>query len=205
MESTSSTPKIGILQRLYNKTLECADTPQAARILYAVAFAESSFFPLPPDLMLIPMVLANRSLAWVLAFWCSVSSVLGGLVGYAIGYFLFATIGQWVIHTYGLEQAMINFQKSFDEWGFWIIMAKGLTPIPYKLVTISSGVAQFDLVKFTLASIITRAGRFYMLSALLWYFGPWARQWIEKYLTLFLLLSLLIIVVGFAIVKYCFG
>lgn len=192
------------IQKSYNKILNTADSPQAFKTVCLISFAESSFFPLPPDLMLIPMIIANRALAWSLAFWCTLTSVLGGFLGYLIGYYFFLTFGQWIIQTYGLEQAMIVFQQSFAHYGFWVIVAKGLTPIPYKLVTIASGMAHFNIFEFTVASIIARGFRFYLLSALLWKFGPWARLWIEKYLTLFLTISLTIIVMGFFIIKYIY-
>ena len=190
------------LRRMYNWCLEAADTKRAQYVMYAVAFAESSFFPRPPDLMLIPMVLANRLLAWRLAFWATIASVIGGMLGYAIGYYLFATLGQWIIETYNLHNAFYKFQTDFQTYGFLIIMLKGLTPIPYKLVTIASGVAKFDLVQFLGASIIARSFRFYLLSAMLYFFGPLAKKYIEKYLTLALLSSLGIVIIGFAIVKY---
>ncbi|MEI6627906.1 MAG: YqaA family protein [Alphaproteobacteria bacterium] len=193
-----------LLRRMYDWCLEAADTKRAQYIMYLMAFAESSFFPLPPDLMLIPMILANRLLAWRLAFWATVSSVVGGMLGYAIGFYLFASFGQWIIDTYQMQSSFDRFQSDFQNYGFWIIALKGLTPIPYKLVTIASGVAKFDFMQFITASIIARAFRFYLLSALLYFFGPIAKQYIERYLTLALLVSLAIILAGFAIVK-CIG
>lgn len=192
------------LRRMYDWCLEAADTKRAQYVMYAMAFAESSFFPLPPDLMLIPMVLANRLLAWKFAFWATFYSVVGGILGYTIGFYLFESFGQWIIDTYQMQGAFERFQNDFQNYGFWIIALKGLTPIPYKLVTIASGVARFDLTQFITASIIARGFRFYLLSALLYFFGPIAKQYIEKYLTLALLASLAIILVGFVIVK-CLG
>jgi len=197
----SNQRKGGWVYSLYYKTLESANSPRALWIYCLVSFAESSFFPLPPDLLMIPMLLANRSLAWRLAFLGVLTSVLGGFLGYAIGYYLYESLGGWIITTYNLSDAFAKFQQGFDQWGFWIIALKGLTPIPYKLVTIASGVARFDLISFTIASIIARGFRFYLLAALLWWFGPWAKDFIEKYLTLFLISSLAIIVAGFAIFK----
>ncbi|CAO5677371.1 MAG: hypothetical protein HEEMFOPI_01285 [Holosporales bacterium] len=192
------------LKTLYNKMIEAAKGPRAFLICCLVSFAESSFFPLPPDLIMIPMGLSNRNILWKLAFYLTVSSVLGGFLGYAIGYYLFETIGQWIIHTYNLEQNMITFQNGFDQYGFWIIAAKGLTPIPYKLVTISSGIAKFDFLQFTAASIIARGFRFYLLAGLLWFFGPLAKPYIEKYMGLIFTLILAGILSGFIIVKYFF-
>jgi membrane protein YqaA with SNARE-associated domain len=182
-----------------------AAKPQAVWIVCLVSFAESSFFPLPPDLMIIPMILADRAKAWVLAALCTITSVLGGLVGYAIGYFLFETIGEWIIETYHLEAAFGRFQADFQDWGFWIIVLKGLTPIPFKLVTIASGVAGLNLSQFVVASIIARSFRFFLLSALLWFFGDWARVFIERYLPWLLGLVLISLVAGFMIVQYLAG
>lgn len=193
-----------LLRRMYDWCLQAADTKRAQYVMYGIAFAESSFFPLPPDLMLIPMILANRLLAWKLAFFATVASVVGGVLGYAIGYYLFATLGQWIIETYSLHNAFERFQADFQTYGFWIIALKGLTPIPFKLVTIASGVARFDILQFITASIIARAFRFYLLATTLYFFGPLAKQYIEKYLTLALLISLGIIILGFTIVK-CLG
>ena len=192
------------LRRMYDWCLQAAETKRAKYIMYAVSFAESSFFPLPPDLMLIPMILANRLLAWRLAFGATVCSVVGGLLGYAIGYYLYATIGQWIIETYSLHSAFERFQADFKTYGFWIIALKGLTPIPFKLVTIASGVARFDLFHFLAASVIARAFRFYLLAAILYFFGPIAKPYIEKYLTLALFSVIGIIVAGLIIVK-CLG
>ncbi len=190
------------LKRQYDRILFSATTPQAVWIVCLISFAESSFFPLPPDLLLIPMILANRHQAWRLAGLCTVTSVVGGLLGYAIGYYLYASVGEWVIRTYDLTAAFNKFQLGFAEWGFWIIVLKGLTPIPYKLVTIASGVAHFDLKIFMVASLIARGFRFYLLSGLLWWGGPWMRHYIEKYLGLFLSVTLGIILLGFIILKY---
>jgi len=201
MTHTASIASPSLVRRLYNWTIESASTPKAVWLVTLVSFVESSFFPLPPDLMLIPMILADRTKAWWLAFICTVSSVLGGLVGYAIGYFLFETAGGWIIHTYHLEDAFTRFQTDFQTWGFWIIALKGLTPIPFKLVTIASGVAGLNLLPFITASIIARSFRFFLLASLLWFFGDWARTFIEKYLTWVLAGMLTTLIIGFAIVK----
>ncbi len=200
--SSSSSPSKGWVRRYYDWILKSANRPQAVWILCLISFAESSVFPLPPDLLLIPMILANRDQAWRLAFLATFSSVAGGLLGYTIGYYLYSGLGVWVIETYHLADAFTKFHQGFAEWGFWIIVLKGLTPIPYKLVTIASGVAQFDLKIFIGASFIARAFRFYLLAGLLWWCGPWARQWIEQYLGLFLTATLGIIILGFVIVKF---
>src|SRR5690348_13176115 len=173
-----------MLRRLYDWVIRLAGHPKAIVAMGAVAFAESSFFPIPPDVMLIPMVLANRSKAFVIALVCTVCSVLGGLLGYAIGYYFFETIGAWVVQTYGLQSGLAAFRAGFEQYGIWIILIKGLTPIPYKLVTIASGAAHFDLFTFMWASIVTRGARFFLVAALLWRFGEPIRAFIEKRLTL---------------------
>src|SRR5215468_2838338 len=130
-----------MLRRLYDWVIRLAGSPRAIPAMAVVAFAESSFFPLPPDVMLIPMVLANRTKAFTIGAVCTVCSVLGGLLGYAIGYYFFETIGEWLVRTYGLEHSLAAFRDGFAHYGIWIILIKGLTPIPYKLVTIASGAA----------------------------------------------------------------
>lgn len=205
MTNTAAIASDSWLRRLYAWTLQMAATPKAVWIVNLISFAESSFFPLPPDLMLIPMILADRAKAWWLAFLCTVSSVIGGLVGYAIGYFLFETIGEWIIQTYQLQASFTRFQTDFQAWGFWLIVLKGLTPIPFKLVTIASGVAGLNLSQFVLASIIARSFRFFLLAGLLWFFGDWARTFIERYLPWCLGAVLVSLVLGFIAVKFLAG
>ncbi|MSO71302.1 MAG: DedA family protein [Alphaproteobacteria bacterium] len=191
-----------MVRAAYDWTMRLGSRPRAVWPLALVSFSESSFFPIPPDVLLIPMVLAARERAWFLAAVCSVSSVVGGLFGYAIGYFLYATFGRWLIAAYGLEEAFVRFQADFAEWGLWVILIKGLTPIPFKIVTIASGAAHFDLTVFILALIVTRAGRFFLVSALLWRFGVPIRSFIEGNLTWLLLLVAALVVGGFLLVRY---
>jgi membrane protein YqaA with SNARE-associated domain len=191
-----------MLRRLYDWTMRLASRPNALAALGAVAFAESSFFPIPPDAMIIPMVLARPDRAWAIALVATVASVLGGIAGYAIGYYLLATIGQTIITTYGYEAEFANFRQAYNEWGLWIILIKGLTPIPYKLVTIASGAAGFDFPVFVLASIATRGLRFFAVAALLRWYGPPIRDFVERRLTLVATLFLLAVVGGFLAVKY---
>ena len=169
-----------MMRRLYDWTMRMARHPKAPHVLFCVSFAESSFFPIPPDVMLVPMVLANRSKAWFYAGIAMVASVLGGLAGYAIGYFLYETLGQWLITAYGLGAQFEAYRAAYNEWGLWIILIKGLTPIPYKLVTIASGAAGFNIWVFIGASILTRGARFFMVAALLYWFGEPIRDFIEK-------------------------
>ncbi len=193
-----------MFRRLYDWMMRLAGHRRAIPAMAAISFAESSFFPIPPDVMLVPMVLAQRSKAFLIAGVCTVASVLGGLFGYAIGYFLFETIGAWVIAVYNLEGAMQTFRAEFDQYGTWIILIKGLTPIPYKLVTIASGVAHFDLFTFLWASIVTRGLRFYLVAGLLWKFGDPIRGFIEKRLELLTWAFLAALIGGFIAVKYVF-
>jgi membrane protein YqaA with SNARE-associated domain len=191
-----------MLQRLYARILEIAAGPNALAALLVVSFAESSFFPLPPDILLIPMILARPHQAFRLAALCTLASVAGGLLGYAIGYFLFDAVGRPILeyqHAMGSYEAL---KAGFAEWGVWIIILKGMTPIPYKLITIASGVAQFDLIAFIGASIVSRSLRFFLVAALLWYFGDAARQFIERRLALVTSIFAVALVGGFVVLRY---
>ncbi|WP_303977483.1 YqaA family protein [Dongia mobilis] len=192
-----------MLRRLYDWIMRLAESPRALWALALVSFAESSFFPIPPDPMLIPMVLANRRRAWAFASVATIASVVGGIAGYFIGYSL-ESLGQSILAFYGYRDAMGDFQAMFAEWGLWIILIKGLTPIPYKFVTIASGMAGFDLKIFILASIATRGGRFFIIATLLFFFGEPVRAFIEKRLTLVTTLFVVLLVGGFVVLKYIF-
>lgn len=191
-----------MLRGLYDWVLRLAEHPRALWALAVVSFVESSFFPIPPDAMLLPMVLAQRAKAWLIAGVCTIASVAGGFLGYAIGYYLFETAGKWVIELYGLQQGFADYQAQFNEWGLWIILIKGLTPIPYKIVTIASGAAHFDLLTFGLASIVTRGARFYLVAGLLYFFGEPIRSFVEKHLTLVTTGFVVIVLAGFVAVAY---
>ncbi len=193
------------MRRLYDWVIRMAGHPRAIPAMGVVSFAESSFFPIPPDVMLVPMILANRQKAFTIALVCTICSVLGGLMGYAIGFFFFETIGAWVVKTYGLQAGLEKFRDEFARYGTWVILIKGLTPIPYKLVTIASGAAHFDLFTFVWASVVTRGARFFLVAALLWRFGEPIRAFIEKRLTLVMWLFLIALVGGFVAVKFLFN
>ncbi|TWS99855.1 YqaA family protein [Reyranella sp. CPCC 100927] len=193
-----------MFRRLYDWVIALAGHRHAVPAMGAVSFLESSFFPIPPDVMLVPMVLANRAKAFRIALVCTIASVLGGLLGYAIGYYLFETLGAWVVRVYGLQSARDGFLAGFEQYGTWIILIKGLTPIPYKLVTIASGAAHFDLFTFIWASILTRGARFFVIAALLWKFGEPVRHFIEKHLTLLTWIFLIALVGGFVAFRYLF-
>ncbi|HKU98099.1 MAG TPA: YqaA family protein [Vineibacter sp.] len=193
-----------MFRRLYDWVIALAGHRHAVPAMGVVSFLESSFFPIPPDVMLVPMVLANRAKAFRIALVCTVASVLGGLLGYAIGYYLFETLGAWVVRVYGLQSARDSFLAGFERYGIWIILIKGLTPIPYKLVTIASGAAHFDLFTFIWASIVTRGARFFLIAALLWKFGEPVRHFIEKHLTALTWIFLIALVGGFVAFRYLF-
>ena len=186
---------------LYDWVLRLAHHRHAIWLLGLVSFAESSFFPIPPDAMLIPMVLAQRDKAWKIAAVCTIASVLGGMLGYYIGYGLMESVGQWVIHTYHLEAKAAEAIHAYQsEYGAWIILVKGLTPIPFKLVTIASGFAAFNFPLFLLCAVITRGARFFLLSWLLKRWGEPVQAFIEKRLTLVSWAFLIVLVGGFAAV-----
>lgn len=189
-----------MFRSLYNWCLKQAEGKHAEKVLFGVAFAESSVFPLPPDILLLPMALAQRLKAYRYALVCTIGSVLGGLLGYAIGALLLATVGQWIINTYHLQAAFERFHEEFAKWGVLIILAKGLTPIPFKLVTIASGAAALNLPAFIAASIVTRGFRFFLVAFLVRRYGEPIRNFIEKYLNWVACGVLALIVVGFWVV-----
>lgn len=182
--------------------MRLAERPNALPALGAVSFAESSFFPVPPDVMLIPMILARRDRAWTIATVCTVTSVLGALLGYFIGAVLYETLGRWVIDLYGLAEKATEFQAFYDEYGLAVILIKGLTPIPFKIVTITSGAMHFNIPLFIAASIVTRGARFFLVAALLRAYGEPIRAFIEKRLTLLFFAFLILLIGGFAAIKY---
>src|SRR5258707_12266907 len=173
-----------MLRRIYDWCNDAAYKPSPVWIPGAVSFAESSFFPVPPDIMLLPMSLARPRQAWLFATLCTVASVAGGVLGYAIGALLYDSLGQWLINLYGLGDKVEAFRASYAEWGALIIIGKGLTPIPYKLVTITSGFAGYNIWLFVVCSIIARGGRFFVVAILLNRYGEWIWVRIEKHLGL---------------------
>jgi membrane protein YqaA with SNARE-associated domain len=191
-----------MLRRLYNWTMSLAGSRHALFALGAVAFAESSFFPVPPDLVLVPMVLADRGRARLYALICTVASVSGGLLGYLIGALLYDSLGQWLISAYGYGKGMEEFRAAYAEWGAWIILIKGMTPIPYKIVTITSGFAGYNIWAFLGLSVITRGLRFFIVAELLRHYGEPVRDFIERRLTLVTTVFLLVVVGGFFVARY---
>ena len=191
-----------MLRALYDWTMAMAGHRRARPALAVIAFAESSVFPIPPDVMLIPMVLADRDRAFRLALICTVASVLGGCLGYGIGYYLFEAVGRPMLDFYGYTEQFGRFQQNYNEHGAWIVAFFGLTPFPYKVITIASGVTHLDLLAFAVASLASRAARFYLVAALLWRFGTPIRGFIERYLGLLTLAFFVLLVAGFAAVKF---
>lgn len=191
-----------MLKRLYDRMLVVAAGPNAMWALIAVSFAESSFFPIPGDVLMIPMMLARPRDAWRIATVATLASVVGGMLGYAIGYWGFDFVGRPILEFYGAMHRYDALKAGFDQWGAWIIIIKGITPIPYKLVTIAAGVAHFDLIAFVCASIISRSIRFFLLAALLWWFGPAVRDFIEKRLMVVTTLFAAGLVGGFLVIRY---
>ncbi|MBN9281012.1 MAG: DedA family protein [Hyphomicrobium denitrificans] len=193
-----------MLRGLYDWTMRKAASDKAPAALAGVSFVESSFFPIPPDVMLIPMILSRREKAWWYATIATVASVLGGLLGYAIGYFLYDAVGLPILKFYGREHALDSFMAFVRDYGVPAVIIKGMTPIPYKVVTIAAGVGHMDLLAFIGASIVARAMRFFMVAALLYYAGEPIRDFIEKRLSLVMTVFLVLLIGGFVAVKYIF-
>jgi membrane protein YqaA with SNARE-associated domain len=186
-----------MFQKLYQWTLSLAESRHAPAALGAVSFAESSFFPIPPDIVLVPMAAARPERAWRYAGICTVASVLGGMLGYLIGAVFFDTVGQWIINLYGLQSKVGSLQETYAKWGWAVILIKGLTPIPFKLVTIVSGMMHYDFLLFVVFSAITRGARFYLLAGLMNRFGGPIKAFLDKHAGVALAVLLLIIVAGF--------
>jgi membrane protein YqaA with SNARE-associated domain len=191
-----------MLQRLYDWVMRLAAGPRAEVTLAAVAFIESSVFPIPPDVLLIPMILAAPARAWRYAAVATAASVAGGFLGYAIGYFAFDAIGRPVLEFYHAMPAYEQFKAAAAEWGAWVIILKGATPIPYKLITIASGFVKFDLATFAVASLISRSLRFFLVAALLYWFGEPIRRFIERRLVLVTSAFAATLVGGFLVLRY---
>ncbi|MBK9078346.1 MAG: YqaA family protein [Hyphomicrobium sp.] len=191
-----------MLKRLYEWMMRKAADDKAPWALAVVSFIESSFFPIPPDIMLIPMVMANRQKAWWYATIATVASVVGGMLGYAIGYYLYEAVGLPILEFYGKANALDSFIAFVHDYGVPAVIIKGMTPIPYKVVTIAAGVAKMDLLAFIGASIVARAMRFYLVAGLLYFFGEPIRDFIEKRLTLVTTAFVVLLVGGFVAVKY---
>jgi membrane protein YqaA with SNARE-associated domain len=190
-----------MLRRLYDRTLALSEHPHAIWWLFLVAFVESSVFPIPPDVMLIPMILAARARAWRIVAVCTLGSVLGGLAGYAIGYFFYESVGAHIVAFYGYDEKFAAFRESYNAHGGWIVAGAGLTPFPYKVITIASGVFALDPVIFTVASVLSRGLRFLVEGALLWKFGAPIRRFIEQRLEILSIVFFVMLGGGFLLLK----
>jgi len=195
------TPHSNPIRKMYAWTLHWAGTPYALPALVVISFLESSIFPIPPDVLLIPMVLANPSRAWVYALACTGASVVGGWAGYGIGHFLYDSVGAPVIAFYHLQTQFETFRNIFNTYGAWIVLIKGMTPVPYKLITITAGATGMNLITFSIASVISRGMRFVIEAELLRRFGPSIRPKIDRYLEAILVVLLVLMVGGFFLLK----
>jgi len=191
-----------VLRGLYDWVMGLAARRDAVWALAAIAFIESSVFPVPPDVLLIPMVLATRDRAWRFAAICTIASVLGGMLGYAIGHYLFEAAGRPVLEFYGYGGQFEDFRGRYNEWGAWIVFIAGITPFPYKVITIASGVTELNVATFTIASVLARGLRFFIVAALLWWIGPPIRDFIERRLALMTILFCILLIGGFVLAKY---
>ena len=193
---------MSFIRKIYDKTLALSEGKGAMFALFCVAFAESSFFPIPPDIMLIPMILATPSKAWKIAGFATLASVLGGFFGYAIGVFFFEVIAEPLLEFYGYLEKFHIFENYYHEYGAWIVFGAGLTPFPYKIITIASGAVHLDLAVFTVASVLARGGRFFVVAWLLKKYGAPMKTFIEKNLGWLSVLFLILLIGGFAVLKY---
>jgi membrane protein YqaA with SNARE-associated domain len=191
-----------MIRNLYMWTIRLAETPHALWALAIVSFLESSVFPIPPDVLMIPMILARPSRAFLIAFVCTAASVAGALLGYWIGAVLFDSVGAPVLEFYGKTDRFDAFQAQYAEWGAWAVLIAGVTPFPYKVITILSGAAHLSLPVFIVASIIARGLRFFIVAALLWRFGPPIRSFIERRLNAVFTVALALLLGGFLVVRF---
>jgi membrane protein YqaA with SNARE-associated domain len=188
-----------MFKKLYDWTMSLAASKHAPVALGAIAFAESSFFPVPPDVILVPMSLAEPKLSWRYALICTIGSVAGGALGYAIGALFYDTIGHWLIELYGYGSKMEALRAFYAQWGALFILVKGLTPIPYKLVTIVSGLLDYNFGLFIALSLVTRGARFFLLAAAINHFGDWIRLKLEAHFGWFMTALASIVVIGFVV------
>lgn len=191
-----------MIRKLYDWTLSLAARPDALILLAIVAFLESSIFPIPPDVMILPMILAARHNAWRIAGVATIASVVGGFAGYAVGMFLFDSVGQPLIELYGYAENFSEFQGLYQEWGAWIVFGAGLTPFPFKVITIASGAVALDPVVFGIAAVLARGLRFYVEAALLWKFGPPIKTFVEDRLGLMTAIAFFLLIGGFVALRW---
>lgn len=191
-----------MIRGLYDWTMRLSATRHAMWALALVAFVESSVFPIPPDILLIPMILARPSRAFAIAGLCTLASVAGGLFGYWIGFGLFETVGRPVLEFYGKDAYFDGFAARYNAWGAWAVLIAGVTPFPYKVITILSGATGLNIWVFMIASVIARGLRFFLIAALLWKFGAPIRDFIERRLGLLFTAFVILLVASFGLVRY---
>jgi len=191
-----------LIRRLYDWTISWADRPGGVYALFLLAFAESSFFPIPPDVLLIALCVGAPTKSFRFALVCTVGSVLGGIAGYGIGYWGYEAIGKPIVDAYHGQDVMLKIKVWYDEYGFWGNLAAAVTPIPYKVFTIASGVFQFDFLQFTIASVVGRGLRFFVVAGLIYWLGPRMKVFIEKYFDLLAIAGMILLIGGFVLLKY---
>ena len=190
-----------MIKAVYNWTIKLSATRYALWALAIVAFAESSFFPIPPDILLIPLIIAKPKNAYLIAFIAMVSSVFGGGLGYYIGLKLYETVGIIIINFYHAQQLFLDFQTQFNKYGAAAVLFAGVTPFPYKIITISSGIAGMPIYQFFIFSIIARGARFFIIAILLRLYGEPIRNFIERHLNLLFIVFMVLLVLGFLLIK----
>ena len=194
--------KINFARKLYNWVLSWAESPHSTYALFLLAFAESSFFPIPPDVLLIALAISKPTKAFRYAAVCTIGSLLGGIVGYMIGFYGYEAIGQPIVELYNGQEIMLSIKEKYDMMGFWGVLIAAITPIPYKVFTISSGFFSFSFSQFMLASIIGRSFRFFAVALLIWKFGPPIKSFIDRYFNLLAALFVVLLALGFVLIKY---
>ncbi|HUF87666.1 MAG TPA: YqaA family protein [Thermohalobaculum sp.] len=191
-----------MLRRLYDWTISLAERRNALWALAVVSFVESSVFPIPPDVLMIPMIIATPHRAFLIASVCTAASVLGGMLGYALGFFFYETLGAPILHFYGYTAKFAEFQAAYNDWGAWAVLMAGVTPFPFKVITILSGLTGLDFLVFSVAAVLARGARFFLVAALLWKFGPPIRSFIEQRLGLVATVFLVLLFGGFVVARY---
>ena len=194
---------MNLFRKLYDWTLEKSKDPKAPWFLAIISFVESSFFPIPPDIILIPMVIAKRAKAWFFAFICTISSVLGGVAGYFIGYFFYLTIGEFIIELYSYQNEYSDFKSKYEgEIWLWFVFFAGLTPFPFKIITIASGALKINMISFVAIALVSRGLRFYLVATLLKFFGNYIKEYIDKYFNILTFVFFILLIGGFIFFKY---
>ncbi len=190
-----------LMHKIYDSIINLSGNKNALFWLFVISFVESSFFPIPPDIMLIPMILATPKKAWRIAGVCTLASVIGAYLGYVIGYYFFEMVAEPLLNFYGYLEKFNEFKHLYEQWGAWIVFGAGITPFPYKIITIASGVVHLNLLVFTIASIVARGLRFFLIAWLLKVYGERMRVFIEKNLGWLSVLFLALLIGGFLLIK----